>query len=374
MAHDDLFVPHKMGDLVVPNRVFLAPLTRNRAYDDGTPWEDGAVYYAQRASAGLLISEAVDVSPLGKGYIKTPGLWTEPQVEGWRPITAAVHAAGGRIYCQLGHVGRIRHTSIEPRGEQPVAPSAVRAQARTFTHQGYQAVSEARALSAEEIDQIVEDYAHAASNAVRAGFDGVELHGANGYLMGQFLHQSSNTRDDNYGGSTENRCRFVLRVVDRLAQEIGAGRLAVRLSPNGEANDVAEPDPVGLYSYLVGELDKRALAYLHFIESFRGIDSDPDKAAVIKAVRKNWHGFYVANGNYTLERAEKAVAEGWCHAVAIGRLFLANPDLPSRWYQGAPLNEPDEKTFYGGAHKGYTDYPFATLGRGHDARQPELAG
>lgn len=364
--HDALFRPQKMGDLVVPNRVFLAPLTRNRAHDDGTPWADSAIYYAQRASAGLIISEATQVTPLGKGYIKTPGIYTESHVEGWKPITAAVHANGGRIYCQLWHVGRIRHSSIEPAGEQPVAPSAIKAHAKTFTHDGFDWVSEPRALSVEEIDRIVEDYGHAARCAMEAGFDGVELHSANGYLLNQFLHAGSNTRDDEYGGSFENRSRFALRVIDRLIQEVGSSKVGIRLSPLGEVHDVDEPDKVGLYSYLVGELDKRELSYLHFVESFRDQDRTDEKASILKDILAHWHGFYVANGAYNAEMADKYVSEEWCHAVAIGRDFLANPDLPSRWYWGTALNEPDKDRFYGGTHEGYTDYPFATLGRDGD--------
>jgi N-ethylmaleimide reductase len=363
MAHNHLFVPQEMGGLTVPNRVFLAPLTRNRAHDDGTPREDAAIYYAQRASAGLLISEAVDVSPLGKGYINTPGMYTERQVEGWKPITTAVHANGGRIYCQLGHVGRIRHSSIEPEGEQPVAPSAIQADAKTFTHNGYENVSKPRALSIKEIDQIVEDYARAAVRAIKAGFDGVEIHGGNGYLLSQFFHQYSNKRDDEYGGSIENRCRLALRIVDRLVKEIDADHVSIRLSPNEEANDMQVANPIELYSYLVSELDKRKLAYLHLVESFEGIDSNAEKATRIKKIRRHWNGFYVANGKYSAERAEKAIAKGWCDAVTIGQLFLANPDLPSRWHADIPLNKPDEDTFYGGTHEGYIDYPFATLGR-----------
>ncbi|RLQ89241.1 alkene reductase [Notoacmeibacter ruber] len=363
MAPQTIFSPHKMGDLIVPNRVFMAPLTRNRAHDDGTPWEVTATYYAQRASAGLIISEATQITPLGKGYIKTPGIYTDAHVEGWRLVTDAVHAAGGRIYCQLWHVGRIRHVHIEPKGEQPVAPSAIRADAKTFTHDGFEDVSEPRALSLEEIDQLVEDFAHAARCAMEAGFDGVEIHSANGYLLNQFLHSGSNKREDEYGGSVENRSRLTLRVADRLIQEIGSDKVGLRLSPLGEANDVPEDDPVGLYSYLIAELDKRELAYLHFVESFRGEDRTAEKAEILKKVRREWHGFFVANGAYDAEHAEKYVSEGWCHAVAVGRDFLANPDLPLRWLNGTPLNEPNQDTFYGGAEEGYTDYPFATLGR-----------
>jgi N-ethylmaleimide reductase len=361
MAHNKLFVPQKMGDFIVPNRVFFAPVTRNRAHDDGVPGEGAAIYYAQRASAGLLISEAVDVSLLAKGYIKTPGIWTDAQVEGWKPITDAIHAAGGRVYCQLGHSGRIRNSSIEPAGGQPVAPSAIRAHARTFTHDGYQETSEPRELSIDEIDQIVENYAHAARNAKRAGFDGVEIHAANGYLLNEFLQRNANQRCDDYGGSIENRSRLVLRVVDTLIEEIGAGKLAIRLSPNGEVNDATELEPDEIYGHLVTELDKRALSYLHLIESFEGLNSDPAKKTTIEAVRQRWHGFYVANGAYTAERADQAVAEGWCHAVSLGRLFIANPDLPMRWQQDADLNDPDQTTFYGGGREGYTDYPSLPL-------------
>ncbi|MCP1198981.1 alkene reductase [Notoacmeibacter sp. MSK16QG-6] len=358
-----LFRPHKMGHLTVPNRVFMAPLTRNRAHDDGTPWSTTATYYAQRASAGLLISEATQINPLGKGYIKTPGIYADSHVEGWKAITDAVHAAGGRIYCQLWHVGRIRHVDIEPKGEQPVAPSAIRANAKTFTHDGFADVSEPRALSLDEIDQIVEDFAHATRCAMAAGFDGVEVHSANGYLLDQFLHSASNRRDDEYGGSIENRSRMTLRVVDRIVQEIGSDRVGIRLSPLGEANDVQEDDPTAIFSYLVAELDKRELAYLHFVESFAGADRSNENAEVLKSIRQHWNGFYVANGAYDAEYAAKYVDEGWCHAVAVGRDFLANPDLPSRWLTGAELNAPDQDTFYGGGEEGYTDYPFATLGR-----------
>ncbi|WP_094075990.1 alkene reductase [Notoacmeibacter marinus] len=358
-----LFQPHKLGDLIVPNRVFMAPLTRNRAHDDGTPWEVTATYYAQRASAGLIVSEATQINPLGKGYIKTPGIYTESHVKAWKAITDAVHAAGGRIYCQLWHVGRIRHVDIEPKGEQPVAPSAARADAKTFTHNGFEDVSEPRALSLEEIDRLVEDYANATRCAMEAGFDGVEIHSANGYLLDQFLHTDSNRREDEYGGSIEDRCRLTLRVTDRVIQEIGSNKVGIRLSPLGEANDVEEDDPVSLYSHLVAELDKRELAYLHFVESFAGADRSKENAEILQSIRKHWNGFYVANGAYDVDHAAKYVDEGWCHAVAVGRDFLANPDLPSRWLTGAALNEPDQDTFYGGTEKGYTDYPFATLGR-----------
>lgn len=362
MAHEKLYVPHRMGDMIVPNRVFFAPVTRNRANDDGTPGQDAAIYYAQRASAGLLISEAIDVSPLAKGYINTPGIWTDAQVEGWTAITSATHAAGGRVYGQLGHCGRIRHTSIEPEGGQPVAPSAVRAHAKTFTHNGYQETSEPRELSIDEIDQIVADFAHAARNALRAGFDGVEIHAANGYLLNEFLQRNANHRCDSYGGSLENRSRLILRIVDRLVQDIGAGKVGIRLSPNGEANDAAEPETEKIYGHLVTELDKRGLAYLHLIESFEGLNSDPAKRATIEAVRKKWHGFYVANGAYTAERADRAVSQGWCHAVSLGHLYIANPDLPMRWHQDASFNVPDQATFYGGGKEGYTDYPCLPLG------------
>lgn len=360
---NSLFTPAKLGAITVPNRVFMAPLTRNRADDDGTPWEKAAVYYAQRASAGLIITEATQVHPLGKGYIKTPGIHEAEHVEGWKAITRAVHAAGGRIFLQLWHVGRIRHSSIEPKGEAPVAPSAKKADAQTFTENGFEPTSEPRALGKDEIAALVKDYAKAARSALDAGFDGVELHAANGYLLNQFLHSGSNERDDEFGGSIENRMRFPLQALDAIIDEIGADRVGIRTSPLGEANDVPEDDPKALYEAFHAELDKRNIAYLHSIEGFPGNEGTDEKTQLIQQVRKAWTGFYIANGGYDVDSATKAIKDGHAHAVAFGRDFISNPDLPICLASGVALTEANQETFYGGDEEGYTDYAFATLGR-----------
>ncbi|TCD16039.1 alkene reductase [Oricola cellulosilytica] len=362
MAKTDILLkPSKLGDISVPNRVFMAPLTRNRAHDDGTPWEEAATYYAQRANAGLIITEATQMHPLGKGYIQTPGIHEPKHVEAWKEITRAVHAAGGRIFVQLWHVGRIRHSSIEPEGEAPVAPTAEAAEAQTFTKKGFEPTSKPRELTVGEIEALVADYAKAARNAMEAGFDGVEVHCANGYLLNQFLHSGSNKRDDEYGGSIENRCRFPLEAVDAVIAEIGAGRVGVRTSPLGEANDVPEDDPRALYTYFHGELAKRGLAYLHVMESFPGSDRSEEKRAVIEDVRKAWNGFYITNGGYDAERAAEALETGHADAVAFGRPYISNPDLAVRIAMNVEWAEPNQETFYGGGEKGYTDYSDATL-------------
>lgn len=359
---DHLFAPTEMGDLSVPNRVFMAPLTRNRAHSDGTPKAMAATYYGQRAGAGLIISEATQISALGKGYLDTPGIYTYAHFNAWRHITGAVHASGGRIFSQLWHVGRISHASLLPNGQQPVSSSAVRANAKTFVEEGFVDTSQPRALKSDEIEALVEDYAHAARYAMRAGFDGIEIHSANGYLLDQFLQDGVNDRDDAYGGSVENRTRLTLAVIDRVAHEIGAARVGIRLSPRGEANDISDSDPYGLFSYLYGELDKRLLAYLHVVESF-GAEDDGEGRDLIRRLREKWTGFYLANGAYDGDAAEAAVASGYAHAVSFGKDFIANPDLPQRLHAGVELNPYDKTTFYGGDEAGYTDYPFATLGR-----------
>ena len=358
-----LFTPAKLGDITVPNRVFMAPLTRNRAQSDGTPKELAATYYGQRASAGLIISEATQISAMGKGYLDTPGIYDEKHVAAWRKITDAVHANGGRIFCQLWHVGRISHTSLLPDGKPPVSSSAVKANSQTFTANGFEPTSEPVALTEDEIKATIEDYVHAAKSAIEAGFDGVEVHSANGYLLDQFLQDGINQRTDGYGGSIENRTRLTLEVVDRVVEAIGAGRVGIRLSPRGQANDIKDSDPAALFGHLYTELDKRGLAYLHIVETFDG-KPDTEGEKLIKDLRAHWTGFYIANGNYDGTSGEKVLASGHAHAVAIGKPFIANPDLPERFRGGVALNEQDKDTFYGGGEKGYTDYPFATLGRG----------
>ncbi|GLQ39784.1 alkene reductase [Rhizobium albus] len=358
---DTLFTPIQLGALNVPNRIFMAPLTRNRAKSDGTPNAMAETYYGQRASAGLLISEATQISPYGKGYIDTPGIYTDEHVAAWRGITDAVHANGGRIFCQLWHVGRISHSSLLPNNDAPVSSTDVAANAKTFTANGFEATSKPRALALSEIPQLIEDYAHAAKLAIQAGFDGVEVHSANGYLLDQFLQDGVNKRDDVYGGSIENRTRLTLEVVDRVVKEIGADRTGIRLSPRGDSNDISDSDPEALFSALYKALDQRKLAYLHIVERF-GHGSEGGEE-LIKKLRPNWTGFYIANGAYDAESSAKVVAEGYAHAVAIGKPFIANPDLPERFRTGAPLNAQDTDTFYGGGAKGYIDYPFATLER-----------
>jgi N-ethylmaleimide reductase len=333
---DTLFTPIQLGALNVPNRIFMAPLTRNRAKSDGTPNAMAETYYGQRASAGLLISEATQISPYGKGYIDTPGIYTDEHVAAWRGITDAVHANGGRIFCQLWHVGRISHSSLLPNNDAPVSSTDVAANAKTFTANGFESTSKPRALALSEIPQLIEDYAHAAKLAIQAGFDV-------------------------YGGSIENRTRLTLEVVDRVVKEIGADRTGIRLSPRGDSNDISDSDPEALFSALYKALDQRKLAYLHIVERF-GHGSEGGEE-LIKKLRPNWTGFYIANGAYDAESSAKVVAEGYAHAVAIGKPFIANPDLPERFRTGAALNAQDTDTFYGGGAKGYIDYPFATLDR-----------
>lgn len=358
-----LFEPGKLGNLTVPNRVFMAPLTRNRAHSDGRAGELAATYYAQRASAGLIVSEATQIEAMGKGYIDTPAIDTDAQVEAWRPITDAVHASGGRIFCQLWHVGRISHVSLLPDGAQPVSSAAIRANAKTFIAEGFADVSQPRALVGDEIGRLIEQYAHAAAQAIRAGFDGVEVHAANGYLLDQFMQDGVNTREDAYGGPIENRSRLVFEVVDSIVEKVGSERVGIRLSPLGEANDISDSDPEALFTHVYRQLDKRSLAYLHVVEGFGGVDFASENFALIKRLRANWNGFYVANGGYTGAMAETVISQGHADAVAFGKPFIANPDLPVRLLRGLPLNEGDKNTYYGGGVEGYVDYPFATLGR-----------
>ncbi|MEM9782556.1 MAG: alkene reductase [Pseudomonadota bacterium] len=355
-----LFTPLPLGRSVLPNRVLMAPLTRNRAHADGTPWEKAAVYYAQRASAGLILTEATQISREGQGYIQTPGIHAETQVAGWRRITDAVHAAGGRIWLQLWHVGRISHTSLQPGGQAPVAPSAIRAQAQTFAQAGFVDVSEPRALETEEIARLIEDYRVAARNALRAGFDGVEVHAANGYLLDQFLADRSNQRTDRYGGSIENRIRLPLEVTEAVAAIWGADRVGLRFSPFGRFNDAGDSDPEALFSAAYRAFDALGLAYLHVVEKFPGFDVPDAEQAALDRLRALWTGTYIANGAFDGATAADWIARGRADAVTFGRPFIANPDLPARLLEGSALAAPDGDTFYGGDEKGYTDYPFRT--------------
>ena len=364
--HPDLFRPLELGALTLPNRVLMAPLTRNRAHGDGTPRDLAAEYYRQRASAGLIFTEATQISPMGVGYIDTPGIHDDEHIAAWRKITDAVHAAGGRIVLQLWHVGRISHTSLLPDGQAPVAPSAIPAKAQTFAREGFVDCSPPRALETDEIAGIIDEYRTAAENAIKAGFDGVEVHSANGYLLDQFLHENANQRDDHYGGSPENRARLTLEVVEAVANAIGADRVGVRISPTGTFSDM---DPNGVeptFEALIDGLNPMQLAYLHVVEQFPGADVAEADRAMLDRLHGRWTGPYIANGDFDAARAADWIAKGRADAVTFGRPFLANPDLPERYRRGASLNEADESTFYGGDERGYTDYP--TLGEGPNLR------
>lgn len=351
----DLFSPFTIGDCRLTNRIVMAPLTRNRAGAGGVPQALNVTYYTQRASAGLLITEATQVSPQGVGYPNTPGIHSREQIDGWRRVTDSVHDRGGHVFLQLWHVGRISHPSLQPGQALPVAPSAVKPEGDAFTYEGLQPYVTPRALAGEEIPGIVEDYRNAALNAIEAGFDGVEIHAANGYLIDQFLRDGSNRRDDEYGGSIENRCRFLLQVTHAVIDAVGARRTGIRVSPVNPFNSMSDSDPQALFNAVAAALNPLGLAYLHAVEG--AIHGDGAAPFDIQAMRCLFGGPYIANGGYTRERALQAVAGGQADLVSFGELFLANPDLPERFRADAPLNRPDPATFYGGGEAGYTDYP-----------------
>ncbi len=352
-----LFTPVRLGALELANRVVMAPLTRDRAGAGQVPTPLAADYYGQRASAGLIIAEGTQISPLGQGYLDTPGIYNDAQVEGWKAVTEEVHRRGGKIVVQLWHVGRISHTSLLPTGEVPVAPSAIRARGKTFTAQGFEDVSEPRALALEEIPALVQDYRNAARNAIRAGFDGVEVHAANGYLIDQFLRDGSNQRSDGYGGSIDNRTRLLAEVVQAIADEIGAERTGVRLSPVTGSNDAHDSAPQPLFERAVERLDAiGGLAFVHVVEGQTGgaRDNLPFDYA---ALRAKFSGAWIANNSYDKALAGHALASGYADAIAFGRLFISNPDLVRRLREDAPLAPLRQDTLYGGGAEGYTDYP-----------------
>lgn len=353
-----LFQPGRIGDIEIANRVVMAPLTRCRADEAAGDIPGSALnveYYRQRSNAGLIISEGTQVSPLGKGYMATPGIYSEAQVEGWKPITQAVHAAGSKIVAQIWHVGRITHPDLTG-GAQPVAPSAIAPQVVAYTRNGKVEAPVPHALTLDEIAEVVAQFRRAAANAIRAGFDGVEIHGANGYLVDQFLRDGANQRTDAYGGSIENRCRFALEVVDAVVAEIGAGRVGIRLSPVTPANDLSDSHPQALFGHLVEQLDQRGIAFLHFVEGATGGPRDLPGFDYAGA-RQAFKGTYIANNGYDRQMAIDAVESGRADAVAFGRQYIANPDLVQRLKQGAALNQPDPQTFYTPGPVGYTDYP-----------------
>ncbi len=364
-----LFDPVKVGALSLRNRIVMAPLTRNRS-PNAVPQPVTATYYAQRASAGLLITEATAISHQGQGYADVPGLYAPEQLEGWRRVTDAVHAEGGHIVTQLWHVGRISHTSLQPGGGAPVAPSAIRAKAKTYLvgpdgAGSFAETSEPRALATEELAGIVEDYRRAARAAIDAGFDGVEIHAANGYLIDQFLRSGSNLRTDAYGGRIENRARLLDEVVAAVCEAIGADRTGIRISPVTPANDAADDQPQALFDYVVRLLARYPLAYIHVIEGATGgardyqqgdqpFDYERLRAGYVAAGGK---AAWMVNNGYDNVTAEEAVANGRADLVAFGKAYIANPDLVERLREGAPLNAPDKATFYGGGEHGYVDYP-----------------
>jgi 2,4-dienoyl-CoA reductase-like NADH-dependent reductase (Old Yellow Enzyme family) len=345
-----LFDPLQIGDLEIPNRILMAPLTRNRSTgSERVPNAMMRDYYTQRASAGLIISEATSVAPAGVGYPQTPGVWSAEQVEGWRKVVEGVHAAGGRILLQLWHVGRISDP-IYHDGALPVAPSAIAPKGNVSLIRPQRAYVAPRALETEEIAGVVEAYRRGAENAKAAGFDGVEIHGANGYLLDQFLQDGSNKRDDGYGGSIENRARLMLEATDAVISVWGPGRVGMHLAPRGDAHDMGDSDLPATFGYVARELGKRRIAFLCARESSKA----PRLGVELKAA---FGGVFVANEGFTREEAEAALAAGEADAVAFGKLFIANPDLPRRFALGAPLNGWNSDTFYSEGHAGYTDYP-----------------
>ena len=362
-----LFDPVQAGSLHLANRIVMAPLTRNRA-PGAVPTALMVTYYTQRASAGLIVTEATAISHQGQGYVDVPGIWSDEQVRAWKAVTDSVHAAGGKIVVQLWHVGRVSHVELQPGGQAPVAPSAIVAKTKTLLIRDgaptFVDTSTPRALRLDELPGIVADYRHAARCAMLAGFDGVEVHGANGYLLDQFLRSGSNHRTDAYGGAIENRARLLMEVMQAITQEIGADRVGLRLSPVTPSNDASDPAPQPLFDFVVRQLAPLDLAYLHVIEGATGGardhrqgDTPFDYAALRAAYRSaGGTGAWMVNNGLDRASADQSL-RGGADLVAFGRLFIANPDLPRRLRKGAPLNAPDRSTFYGGNDKGYTDYP-----------------
>jgi len=354
-----LLEPYQLGKLKLNNRLVMSPLTRRRAGKGGVPGEMNALYYAQRASAGLIIAEASQISPQGVGYIDTPGIHSDEQVEGWKIVTNAVHDKGGLIFLQLWHVGRVSHSLLQPGNALPVSASAISGGDFITTPKGKMSMEVPRPLEISEIAGVIEDYRKAAANAIRAGFDGVEIHAANSYLLDQFMHSSSNIRTDKYGGSIANRCRFTLEVTDAICKEIGSEKTGIRLSPSNIRYGMDDENPAELFGYVIGELNKRKLAYLHLVEPMASLENHPHMIPrVAKHFRKHYSGTLITAGNYTPETGREALESGIADLVAYGRLFIANPDLPNRIAANAPISTPDVDTFYTRGPEGYVDYEF----------------
>jgi N-ethylmaleimide reductase len=355
-----------MGDLRLKNRMVMAPLTRSRADDEDAPHALHTEYYTQRATAGLIITEGSQISPQGKGYPSTPGIYSGRQIAGWRAVTHAVHDKGGLIFLQLWHVGRISLPSVQPDGALPVAPSAIRAEGKLFTYAGMKDLPVPRALSTDEMPGIVDQFRHAAMNALEAGFDGVEIHSANGYLLDQFLRDGSNQRTDSYGGAVPARARLLLEVTDAVVQVAGKARVGVRISPINQFNTMSDSAPKELFNYVASELGNRGIAYLHVIEQ-DGTGKVPGDSFDWVALRNAFGGTYIANGGYTQARAVAAIEAGRADLVAFGKLFIANPESPRRFAMEAGLNAPVPEKFYSGGPEGYTDYPFLPTIAGSEA-------
>ncbi|HEX4172993.1 MAG TPA: alkene reductase [Acetobacteraceae bacterium] len=374
-AEISLFDPVRLGSLILANRIVMAPLTRSRASSGGVPSPHAPDYYAQRASAGLLIAEATNISPQGRGYAWTPGIYSDTQVAAWSKVTTAVHGHGGRIFDQLWHVGRISHPDLQPGHALPVAPSAIAAQGETYTEEGLRPFVVPRALETDEIPGIIGQYRHAAQCARQAGFDGVEIHAANGYLLDQFIRDSTNKRTDRYGGSRENRVRIVLEVAEAVSGVWGGDRVGIRLSPVSPnvGGTPLDSDPMATYGDLVAQLNTFGLGYLHCVEGETTGPRTIPTSFSFAELRRRFHGLYIANNGYDLDLAMRALREGLADLIAFGRPFLANPDLVARLRERWPLAEAPKETWYGGDAHGYVDWPpyrrpgegtCATFGRG----------
>ena len=354
---ETLFQPYRLGDFELRNRLVMSPMTRSRALEGNVPNPLPATYYAQRASAGLIITEASQVSPQGVGYIRTPGIHSDAQAAGWRSVTDAVHRAGGKIFAQLWHVGRVSHPDFH-NGALPVAPSALPVEGEAFTNRGRTKLVTPRALDIGELPGIVAQFRRAAENAKAAGFDGVELHGANGYLLDQFLRDGANHRTDTYGGSIANRARLPLEVTDAVIAVWGPQRVGYKLSPYFAGYSMSDSNPLDTFAFITEELSKRRLLYLHVTEAITGPATAP--VGTVRAtpiLRQRFSGSLIVNGSYDARSGQAAIARGEADLVAIGVPFLANPDLPARYRKNATLNTPDQTTFYAGEEKGYIDYP-----------------
>jgi len=353
----DLFTPVQVGRYTLPNRIVMAPLTRCRAGEGNVPTLLNVNYYVQRASAGLIISEASQVSQQGMGYPATPGIYSSEQIAGWRLVTDAVHQQGGLIFLQLWHVGRSSHSSFQPDRGLPVAPSAIAIEGELLTYEGMKPYETPRALELSEIPGIVEQFRQGAKNALEAGFDGVEIHGANGYLLDQFLRDGANKRTDEYGGSIENRARLHLEVTEAVVEVWGSDRVGIRLSPSSTFNSMSDSNPEATFGYLVEQLNRFNLAYLHLLEPSESDLRHGGHAVPTAYFRPIYQGNLMANWDYDQVKANAVIASGNADLISFGKAFIANPDLPERFKLNAPLNSPDPDTFYGGGEHGYTDYP-----------------